>query len=89
MAKALEVRKIVELSLRAPGFGARNLLFDRTSKKQIRRFARDDNSKVSSLYCANLNKFVLCFVEVIYRGDAAAAELLAYIEFSVISVPPW
>jgi len=35
---------IHELSLRAPGFGARNLLFPDNHQKQIPRFARDDKS---------------------------------------------
>src|SRR5260370_1058461 len=36
-------RPLVELSLRAPGFGARNLLSRFAAEKQIPRFARDDN----------------------------------------------
>ena len=40
------VRK--DLSLRAPAFGARNLLFHRTRKKRIPPFARDDNSRHKS-----------------------------------------
>jgi hypothetical protein len=46
---------MLELSSRAPLFGARDLLFRGGGEKQIPRFARDDNFVGSSLYSANIN----------------------------------
>jgi hypothetical protein len=49
---------MLELSSRAPLFGARDLLFRGGGAKQIPRFARDDNFVGSSLNSANINSGV-------------------------------